>query len=421
MSWLNRRDRAFGELRSLLQGEPSREAFAQILELLTSGWRAPRLEWVVHARAVLDASWPEQARQARGALALELLGQPRLEGLACELRLEREQVQRSPWTRLAQADHLRGLVALCARRCGVDPAAAQEIAGAPPLRRLRRLDLRGNALGVEGARALLAHPMWVALEELDLGVDVYGFTEDPEALQGLGAFERLRELSLDGLGLQNAGATALGELRAPAQLERLDLSVNAIGDRGARQLARGALLSHLRELSMANNPLRAPGAEALLEALPVGERLEELDLSGSFLGESGARALARAEHLRGLRRLRLADSDLGAAGVWALAQAEHLASLEVLDMHGVGMGDEGARALAQASQLSSLRELNLVGNGITAEGARALAQAGHLAGLEKLSILYRNELGQEGLRALAGSEVLPEALRKQWRSALERS
>jgi len=78
-------------------------------------------------------------------------------------------------------------------------------------------------------------------------------------------------------------------------LTELDLSHNAISDRGARAL--GKLLnghSQLTALTVSNNNIRSAGAQAIGHALTRNSTLLRLDLRLNQLGDDGGQAVCRA-------------------------------------------------------------------------------------------------------------------------------
>lgn len=151
--------------------------------------------------------------------------------------------------------------------------------GAP---RLRRLDISRNCLGSEGVRelciALKAHS---ALEELRAQVVAAG----PEGARRLG-----------------------GLLRASATLRVLDVAGNNVGDRGARELAAGAVENAggaLQALHLEMNAIADDGAHALSQVVRRHRTLRVLGLAGNGIGCDGAGGLAAA--LRAGTALRLLD------------------------------------------------------------------------------------------------------------------
>ncbi|XP_027694185.1 dynein regulatory complex subunit 5 [Vombatus ursinus] len=79
----------------------------------------------------------------------------------------------------------------------------------------------------------------------------------------------------------------------PALLE-LDLSHNNIGDRGVRAAAKLINHSHLQILKLANNKIRALGAQALAHALSYNTTLLSLNLRLNCIEDEGGQALAHA-------------------------------------------------------------------------------------------------------------------------------
>ncbi|XP_043859345.1 dynein regulatory complex subunit 5 [Dromiciops gliroides] len=79
----------------------------------------------------------------------------------------------------------------------------------------------------------------------------------------------------------------------PALLE-LDLSHNNIGDRGVRAAAKLINHSQLKILNLANNKIRALGAQALAHALSYNTTLLSLNLRLNCIEDEGGQALAHA-------------------------------------------------------------------------------------------------------------------------------
>src|SRR5262249_30989884 len=139
-----------------------------------------------------------------------------------------------------------------------------------------------------------------------------------------------------------------------------DLSASALGD----LLVPGAF-PRLRSLTLYDNPLEVQGI-AVLARHSVVAQLGSLDLSACGMQPDGLRHL------------------LGAS----------LERLVMLRLNANSLGDEGARLLAQAPALVGLRTLELRGNGITDAGAQALGKSPYLHHLMRLD-LGENALGDE--------------------------
>jgi uncharacterized protein (TIGR02996 family) len=148
-------------------------------------------------------------------------------------------------------------------------------------------------------------------------------------------------------------------------------------------------------------------SDSLPEVLqsPYLSRLVGLTVHGQHTGEPLARAVARAEHLAGLKRLALTRNRLGDDAAEQLALAPNLANLEELDLAENVIGETGARALAASPRLGKLRRLEVRSNRFGPAGAEAVAGSERLASLERLG-LADNDVGLPRLLALPGAHRL---------------
>jgi Ran GTPase-activating protein (RanGAP) involved in mRNA processing and transport len=165
--------------------------------------------------------------------------------------------------------------------------------------------LYNAGIGESGARAIAsaarAHP---TLEKLNLNSNQIGLGGVTAVA---GAFSRpgssIREIQLDSCGIDDAGAAQLAMMLAsgPAQLRRLDLGGNVIGDKGAHSLAGGLRANHiLRSLELGGNHIGDGGAIALAGALTSHNLgLVALGLEYNRVGDSALEHVAHAlEHNR---------------------------------------------------------------------------------------------------------------------------
>mmetsp|Transcript_9622 Transcript_9622/g.28154 ORF Transcript_9622/g.28154 Transcript_9622/m.28154 type:complete len:501 (-) Transcript_9622:46-1548(-) len=215
----------------------------------------------------------------------------------------------APAVELVRRDQLERLQL---RYCDLKAQAASVLAktlAAAPGGRLTTLDLQGNDVGNEGARALA------------------------KALPGS---RSLTALSLPANSIRASGAGALAEaLRVNHALRDLNLRYNDVGDGGAVSLAEA--LPHnkvLRNLVLSGNGIRDEGAQALADALTRNQALRNLDLQGNEIGDEGALALAEAlPHNQTLQDFRLGDNRVGDGGALALAGAlSHNHALQSLNL-----------------------------------------------------------------------------------------
>jgi large subunit ribosomal protein L31/Ran GTPase-activating protein 1 len=236
-------------------------------------------------------------------------------------------------------------------------------------------------------------------------------------------------------------AEALGALRIlsdalkTARLRRLNLSDNALGEKGIRACA--AAFAHqeaLESIAFQNVGCSVHGCAALEELLRATTHLRRLHLYNNMSGDEGAASVARLlARCPAMEDFRMVSSRVGAAGGAALAAAlaSAGASLVRLDLHDNPMTEEVAGGLAAVLRahpglkalnlndtclgdagvagvvaalpagVKGLEELELALNEVTAEGAAAVAAA--LAGKSALAVLNlrENELEDGGALALA--------------------
>ena len=133
---------------------------------------------------------------------------------------------------------------------------------------------------------------------------------------------------------------------------------------------------------------------------PLLSRLTALTIHASHAGEPLARAVARSEYLRGLRRLDLSRNRFEADAAEQLASSTALAGLEELDLRENELGEAGARALAASPHLANVRVLELRGNRIGPPGAEAVAGSTRLTSLHRLG-LAENDIGSPRIQSVA--------------------
>lgn len=189
----------------------------------------------------------------------------------------------------------------------------------------------------------------------------------------------------------------------------------------------------IRELHLNTNSIQAPGAASLATALAHCQDLSTLDLSYNELGSKGAESLA--EGLCGCARLAHLDFSnirTGTDGLFALyGLLEHCSALLHLGLRNNGQHlDSQMHALRASGQRAHLMHLDLAGSPFAAamfqqgmadhaptlvhldlqrtsrrfSGAFALAMALNRCGkLEHLNLSHNDQLGDDGVRALAAS------------------
>jgi hypothetical protein len=237
----------------------------------------------------------------------------------------------------------------------------------PP--RLRTLDLSHNLLRDEHAKQLVS-----------------------ALIEKAGDTWHLEHLMLRSNYIGDEGAFALGEfmqLEASAGLLRLDLRTNQVDAQGACALL-GALRVHprMQEIRLGYNrhntkqELETCDLACLLLQKAIATtsqaRLQVLDLNNVRVADLGALRISQA--LRGnalLRQLYMTFNSIGKDGAGAFADALVTnRCLEILDVRDNEVGDDGAEALAKGLHDNfTMRKLLIARNEVGRRGAKALGHA----------------------------------------------
>ncbi|KAM6182302.1 dynein regulatory complex subunit 5 [Erethizon dorsatum] len=163
-------------------------------------------------------------------------------------------------------------------------------------------------------------------------------------------------------------------------IEELDLSHNLIGDRGARGAAK--LLSHsrLRVLNLANNRVRAPGAQALAHALVHNANLLSLNLRLNCIEDEGGQALAHALLSNTcLTTLHLGGNELSEPTAMLLSQVLTVnTTLTSINLSCNSIGPDGGKQLLEGVvDNKTLLEFDLRLSDVTQESEYLIGQALH--------------------------------------------
>lgn len=280
---------------------------------------------------------------------------------------------------------------------------ARALARAPWMPGVRELDLSGNVFGARGERALAESGACAGVERLRVGDRSGGaatLTSWASAEARVGA---LRELDVSACEVDGATLRALLEGASMGALESLKVRLRGEGAL-ARGLAAAPCLATLRSLEIVSASHDVLGELATLEGL---EALEELEVRGDVVMDSGAAAVSRAPWLEGLRVLRVRAAPLEFASASELVGGA-LDLLEVLDLR-VRVGDELVEAMTARSGWGRLTELVLSADRMSARGARELLGSPELSRLERLSLYSWTRSSDERTRfdvAARGLDVL---------------
>jgi hypothetical protein len=235
---------------------------------------------------------------------------------------------------------LDGLEALSLRRVGVSDPDAMGLFARERLPKLKRVDLRFNALSGGGLDALASR----ALQVVKLAGNRIG-ESSISRLTRAKPWNGLTELELSGNGIGNAGLAVIGSCEFLGNVKALAVSdVNATGA-GVALLAKGPLAQNVETLELAGNDIRAEGVKLILGG--QFPRLRHLDLSEAMLGDEGVNAIVSAPGAAKLESLFIRKNQLSAAGAKALSRAR-LPALTELRVSGNPLGEGGLEALREA-------------------------------------------------------------------------
>lgn len=229
----------------------------------------------------------------------------------------------------------------------------------------------------------------------------------------------------------------ISEALAEAELDSLDLSDNALGEKGIRACAAviqkqknlkhiafqnvgcsefgcaavNELLVHcgnLRSIHLLNNMSGDSGAMSIAKIIERCPLLEDFKMASSRVGEEGGKAIADALAVCGhaMVRIDLHDNPLTDESADSLAKAiKSHPRLKALNLNDIAMEDPGIQIIAESlcAVSKTIEHLELELNSITVEAARDLAAAIHQ--MENLKVLNvkENELEDDGALEIAKS------------------
>jgi hypothetical protein len=389
--------------------------------------------------------------EVRSAKGKEVDRQLDREGLR-SLRIEHCRLGKGALGRIATLASLESLEILTS---GLNAKALTSLLERASWPSLRRLDLRGNALGDDGLSALgKATAALPALSDLGLfatrmrepgiralaahrGIEKWQSGSDAIGVAGVCAIaENDWPLTRLSIVRQQGGAQGIDALmaRAPSTLRSLVLFEAGMGkkaidtiastdrftleearfrydpitDDAVAALAQAGCTRGLRALQISQARVGAGGVKAIARShLP--ETLEELHLSTNpGIGVDGVDCLIYAKWPK-LRALRIGGTDLGAFGLDALL-ANDLPSLEELDLTNGQIEDVAMGRLASWPGLARVRRLFIGTNRFTADGLARLSSSPFAAGIEELDVSQCPCSATAAEVVAQGSQLAPKTL-----------
>jgi uncharacterized protein (TIGR02996 family) len=342
--------------------------------------------------------------------AEQLLASPYL-GRLRQLNLAGNAVGNSFIRKLVEAPLLGRLTSLDLSQIdSLGSQAARALAVASQARHLRRLRLAQTHIGIPGLVALLGSQALPAMQSLE-AADIHWSQATGRALESLleqtpagCLLGRLRQLDLSGNELHPEVARAFFASPLLAGLTSLGLDRTALMWIGTERLAQSPHLANLTHLHLNGNNIGPEGVDALVQSPHLG-RVTSLHLAGNSIRDSGAKALAGSPHLKWLTHLDLGKNGIGGPGWRTLLASPNLTHLRQLGMRENYVGIQALEALAASTHITKLTHLDLRDNQLEPDCARLLAGARTLANLHTL-LLQNNRLGDDGAAVLARSPHL---------------
>eukprot|EP00058_Branchiostoma_floridae_P028601 XP_002614092.1 hypothetical protein BRAFLDRAFT_67322 [Branchiostoma floridae] len=233
---------------------------------------------------------------------------------------------------------------------------------------LRRLDLSETYQFAPSLQPIIdAFSHMPMLEELDLSWMELGDAEIEVVQEGLKRLPHLAVLHFKAnIYEQEITITAKGmSILAPSMrkltgLRELDISCNAIGDKGMEHLVDVLpIFTAMQILILAQVGMSITGMRKLVRALRYLTGLLKLDISENHIGDIGLECLADIlPGLIAIKVLKLSETGIGDKGMSALVKAlPYLMELQVLDVSNNQIGDSEIVALVQTLCRSSTLDI----------------------------------------------------------------
>ncbi|XP_076812212.1 uncharacterized protein LOC143459118 [Clavelina lepadiformis] len=285
---------------------------------------------------------------------------------------------------------------------------------------MKKLDLRGNNLGDDGASHIST--CLSKIEELVIGecnISASGIKSISDAISKLP--EPMKKLNLYGNNLGDDGAshisTCLSKIeelhigrckisasgiksisdaisKLPEPMKKLDLRVNNLGDDGASHIS--TCLSKIEELDIGRCNISESGIKSISDAISkLPEPMKKLDLWDNNLGDDGASHISNC--LSKIEELDIGRCKIRASGIKSISDAisKLPEPMKKLDLWDNNLGDDGASHISTC--LSKIEVLGISRCKIRASGIKSISDAISKLPepMKKLDVSWNN-LGDDG-------------------------
>ncbi|KAJ8603025.1 hypothetical protein CTAYLR_001576 [Chrysophaeum taylorii] len=243
------------------------------------------------------------------------------------------------------------------------------------LEAIRHVKLSNKSYTIEAAECVAAKlGDLFSVTSVDVS-DVIAGRPEAEALRVLSrlaaafASRRLTAVDVSDNALGQKGIDALLPLLEAQRLKSLRICNNGMSAAAAEQLASLVEAADLETFHYHNNMSGDEGAAAVARIVERAPNLKDFRFSGTRAGRDGSLAVARSlEKLENLEKLDLVDNTLALSGGAAVASfiSTRAPPLHTLDLRDCSLGDDGFKPIAEALEaLGELTHLDVSGNELT--------------------------------------------------------
>ena len=243
---------------------------------------------------------------------------------------------------------------------------------------------------------------WKNPQKLNLSHNKIG-EKGAEYLSSDEIWKGIQELDLSSNNIGAKGAEYLSSNRTWTNLQALDLSENNIGEKGAEYLRNNQTWTNLQTLDLSHNKIGEKGAEYLSNN-QTWKNLQALQISWNNIGEKGAEYLRNNQTWTNLQTLDLSHNKIGEKGAEYLSNNQTWKNLQALNLSENNIGEKGAEYLSNNQTWTNLQALDLSHNKIGEKGAEYLRNNQTWTNLQALDLSH-NKIGEKGAEYLRNNQT----------------
>lgn len=403
----------FGDIRSIVHGEPSAMAWRQLIALIASHDADAQQDAIVpYVNQQLDQRWPNTLRvldtSACDALdTLEHWG-PLVRSIVFQTEQTIDPMHVPNLTHIRVVD---GYAAFQEWLDCAEPGLVKSLIYEKNFRKKHIVQFSAPALNQLEA---------IKLQNMSIAASAHFFKNLPT--------QHLKHLNLENNQLTNRNLDYFfNAIEDNHQLQSLHLGRSNFGTIGVERLCKATNLNQLRCLSLWSNNITPRGIEVLCDSGNF-PRLEFLNIGGNEIKPASLEHIAKSQGFTQLKQLWIWDAEVDEASLDALFNSSRLPNLTSLNLNnirtpaiGKALGKseklpridklalcrtetngDALEALLAADNLHALRHLQLTGNGLNDRDMERLSQTSSLGNLDTL-YLDGGSYTTDGLNTLLSS------------------